>query len=84
MPAQKTIFVAGAGAWGTAIANAVASADRDVILFARDSAAAERIATSRKRPLTTTSPTPHTAHRSVSTRRRATASGASPAVRKWK
>ena len=50
MPAQKTIFIAGAGAWGTAIANAVANADRDVILFARDSAAAERIATSRLNP----------------------------------
>lgn len=50
MPAQKAIFIAGAGAWGTAIANAVANADRDVILFARDSAAAERIATSRLNP----------------------------------
>ncbi len=47
MPALKTISVIGAGAWGTALANAVANPERTVILYARDKDAAERIATSR-------------------------------------
>lgn len=47
MTALKTISVIGAGAWGTALANAVANPERTVILFARDPAAAERMATSR-------------------------------------
>ena len=37
-----TIGVAGAGAWGTALANAAARADRRVILWARDAASAGR------------------------------------------
>ncbi len=50
MPALKTISVIGAGAWGTALANAVANPERTVILYARDKDAAERIATSRVNP----------------------------------
>ncbi|MDQ8729682.1 NAD(P)H-dependent glycerol-3-phosphate dehydrogenase [Bradyrhizobium sp. LHD-71] len=50
MAAHKTIAVIGAGAWGTALANAVANPERTVILYARDGAAAERIATSRFNP----------------------------------
>jgi len=50
MSAHKTISVIGAGAWGTALANAVANADRSVILYARDAEAAERIATTRINP----------------------------------
>ena len=44
------VSVIGAGAWGTALANAIASPDRPVILYARDAAAAERIAATRINP----------------------------------
>lgn len=47
MSAHKTISVIGAGAWGTALANAIANPDRTVILYARDAEAADRIATTR-------------------------------------
>jgi glycerol-3-phosphate dehydrogenase (NAD(P)+) len=50
MSALKTISVIGAGAWGTALANAIAGPERTVILYARESAAAERMATSRLNP----------------------------------
>ncbi len=50
MSPLKTISVIGAGAWGTALANAVAAADRSVILYARDAAAAEQLATTRLNP----------------------------------
>jgi glycerol-3-phosphate dehydrogenase (NAD(P)+) len=50
MSAHKTISVIGAGAWGTALANAVANPDRTVILYARDAEAADRIATTRFNP----------------------------------
>lgn len=50
MSAHKTISVIGAGAWGTALANAVASPDRNIILYARSAEAADRIATTRINP----------------------------------
>jgi glycerol-3-phosphate dehydrogenase (NAD(P)+) len=50
MSALTTVSVIGAGAYGTALANAVATSGRNVILYARYSAAAERIATSRLNP----------------------------------
>lgn len=50
MPAQQTIAVIGAGAWGTALANAIATPRRSLVLYARDTAAAEQIATSRFNP----------------------------------
>jgi glycerol-3-phosphate dehydrogenase (NAD(P)+) len=50
MSALTTVSVIGAGAYGTALANAVATSGRNVILYARDAAAAERIATSRLNP----------------------------------
>jgi glycerol-3-phosphate dehydrogenase (NAD(P)+) len=50
MSPLKTISVIGAGAWGTALANAVAAADRSVILYARDGASAEQLATTRLNP----------------------------------
>lgn len=50
MSKTYTVSVIGAGAWGTALANAIATPDRPVILYARDSAAAERIGTTRINP----------------------------------
>jgi glycerol-3-phosphate dehydrogenase (NAD(P)+) len=50
MIAHQTIAVVGAGAWGTALANAAARAGRDVILVARDSAVAEKISKTRENP----------------------------------
>lgn len=50
MIAHQTISVVGAGAWGTALANAAARAGRDVTLYARDHAAADRIAQTRENP----------------------------------
>ena len=44
MVRHQTISVVGAGAWGTALANAAARAGRDVTLYARDPAAADKIA----------------------------------------
>lgn len=48
--AHQTIAVIGAGAWGTALANAAARAGRDVTLYARDRGAAETIARTRANP----------------------------------
>jgi len=45
-----TIAVVGAGAWGTALANAAARAGREVLLLARDPASAATIATRRESP----------------------------------
>jgi glycerol-3-phosphate dehydrogenase (NAD(P)+) len=50
MMTHQTIAIVGAGAWGTALANAAARAGRDVVLYARDSAAAEQIARTRENP----------------------------------
>jgi glycerol-3-phosphate dehydrogenase (NAD(P)+) len=46
----ERIAVIGAGAWGTALANAIARAGRSVTLIARDRSAAERIAAARESP----------------------------------
>lgn len=50
MISYQTIFIVGAGAWGTALANAAARAGRGVILYARDASAAQTIARSRENP----------------------------------
>ena len=47
MAAAKRIAVLGAGAWGTALANAVAGPQRPVTLYARDAAAVTEIAKNR-------------------------------------
>jgi glycerol-3-phosphate dehydrogenase (NAD(P)+) len=44
------IAVIGAGAWGTALANAAARAGREVVLWARDPAAVVALATTRESP----------------------------------
>ena len=46
----QRIAVVGAGAWGTALANVIARAGRDVSLYARDHASASAIAVSRESP----------------------------------
>ncbi|CAN5169080.1 NAD(P)H-dependent glycerol-3-phosphate dehydrogenase [soil metagenome] len=50
MVVHQTISIVGAGAWGTALANAASRAGRDVILYARDPAAAQKMAQSRENP----------------------------------
>jgi len=50
MIAHQKISIIGAGAWGTALANAAARAGRDVVLYARDSAAAENLSRTRTNP----------------------------------
>jgi glycerol-3-phosphate dehydrogenase (NAD(P)+) len=50
MAKPYTVAVIGAGAWGTALANAMASPDRPVTLFARNPETAERIAATRINP----------------------------------
>ncbi|TKT71214.1 NAD(P)-dependent glycerol-3-phosphate dehydrogenase [Afipia massiliensis] len=50
MIVHQSISVVGAGAWGTALANATARAGRDVVLYARDRVAAEQIAQTRENP----------------------------------
>ena len=50
MPSFKSVAVVGAGAWGTALAGVAARAGRDVVLYARDSARAAEIATTRTNP----------------------------------
>ena len=44
------VGVIGAGAWGTALANVAAAADRDVILWTRDPLQADRLAATRTNP----------------------------------
>ena len=50
MMTHQTISIVGAGAWGTALANAAARAGRDVVLCARDPAIAETISRTRENP----------------------------------
>ncbi|MEH2511396.1 glycerol-3-phosphate dehydrogenase (NAD(P)+) [Nitrobacteraceae bacterium AZCC 1564] len=50
MPSYQNISVIGAGAWGTALANAAARAGRSVTLYARDPAAADAISRTRENP----------------------------------
>jgi glycerol-3-phosphate dehydrogenase (NAD(P)+) len=50
MTQATTIAIVGAGAWGTALAGILASAQRPVTLIARDAAMAERIARERVNP----------------------------------
>jgi len=50
MIVHQSISLVGAGAWGTALANATARAGRDVVLYARGDAAAEQIAQTRENP----------------------------------
>ena len=50
MPSYQNISVIGAGAWGTALANAAARAGRNVTLYARDPVAAEAISRTRENP----------------------------------
>src|SRR5450432_2579665 len=50
MPSYQSVAVIGAGAWGTALAGVAARAGRDVILYARDAAAAATLATQRENP----------------------------------
>src|SRR6478736_1846233 len=50
MPSFKTVAVIGAGAWGTALAGVAARAGRDVVLYARSSATATKIAATRSNP----------------------------------
>jgi len=45
---MQKVYVIGAGAWGTALAQAAALAGRDVVLVTRDPACAEEINTSRR------------------------------------
>jgi glycerol-3-phosphate dehydrogenase (NAD(P)+) len=50
MPSFRSVAVIGAGAWGTALAGVAARAGRDVVLYARDSASAAKIAATRANP----------------------------------
>ncbi|MBW8902785.1 MAG: NAD(P)-dependent glycerol-3-phosphate dehydrogenase [Bradyrhizobium sp.] len=50
MPSFGSVAVIGAGAWGTALAGVAARAGREVVLYARDSAAAAQIGGSRINP----------------------------------
>jgi glycerol-3-phosphate dehydrogenase (NAD(P)+) len=50
MPSYQSISVIGAGAWGTALANAAARAGRDITLYARDASAADAMSRTRENP----------------------------------
>jgi glycerol-3-phosphate dehydrogenase (NAD(P)+) len=50
MPSLNSVAVIGAGAWGTALANAAARAGRDVMLCARDAATARILTETRENP----------------------------------
>jgi len=50
MPSFNSVAVIGAGAWGTALAGVAARAGRDVMLYARDAAAAKHMAATRENP----------------------------------
>jgi glycerol-3-phosphate dehydrogenase (NAD(P)+) len=50
MTLYQNISVIGAGAWGTALANAAARAERDVVLYARQATIATTIRTPRQNP----------------------------------
>jgi glycerol-3-phosphate dehydrogenase (NAD(P)+) len=48
LASYRSVAVIGAGAWGTALASAAARAGRDVMLYARDPAQAQAMATARE------------------------------------
>jgi glycerol-3-phosphate dehydrogenase (NAD(P)+) len=50
MPSTNSVAVIGAGAWGTALAGVAARAGRDVILYARNAAAAAQMTATRQNP----------------------------------
>jgi glycerol-3-phosphate dehydrogenase (NAD(P)+) len=50
MASYNSVTVIGAGAWGTALASVAARAGRDVVLYARNSAKAAQIASTRENP----------------------------------
>jgi glycerol-3-phosphate dehydrogenase (NAD(P)+) len=50
MPSFNSVAVIGAGAWGTALAGVAARAGRDVTLYARDTASAALMKSSRENP----------------------------------
>ena len=50
MTSYNSVAVIGAGAWGTALASVAARAGRDVVLYARHSAKAAQIASTRENP----------------------------------
>ena len=50
MSSYNSVAVIGAGAWGTALAGVAVRAGRDVVLYARDSAKAAQIASTRENP----------------------------------
>jgi glycerol-3-phosphate dehydrogenase (NAD(P)+) len=50
MTSYNSVAVIGAGAWGTALASVAARAGRDVVLYARNSAKAAQIASTRENP----------------------------------
>jgi glycerol-3-phosphate dehydrogenase (NAD(P)+) len=50
MASYNSVAVIGAGAWGTALASVAARAGRDVVLYARNSAKAAQIASTRENP----------------------------------
>jgi glycerol-3-phosphate dehydrogenase (NAD(P)+) len=50
MTSFNSVAVIGAGAWGTALAGVAARAGREVVLYARDQAHAEHIASARENP----------------------------------
>jgi glycerol-3-phosphate dehydrogenase (NAD(P)+) len=50
MPSYQSVAVIGAGAWGTALASVAVRAGRDVMLCARDAAAAAVMITTRQNP----------------------------------
>jgi glycerol-3-phosphate dehydrogenase (NAD(P)+) len=50
MPPFNSVAVIGAGAWGTALAGVAARAGREVVLYARDAAAAAQIEATRNNP----------------------------------
>ena len=50
MPSYKSVAVIGAGAWGTALASVAARAGRDVVLYARNAAAAAQMTATRENP----------------------------------
>lgn len=50
MSSYQAISIVGAGAWGTALANAASRAGRDVILYARDHAIARKMSQTRENP----------------------------------
>src|ERR1700686_4223054 len=50
MPPFNSVAIIGAGAWGTALAGVAGGGGREVTLYARDTATAAQIETTRKNP----------------------------------